>query len=192
MCWSGPSSSPPGKRWIYNGGATALLARLIEKGTGKQLHEFAREVLFDPLQIGRTEWRRGPDGEPIAASGLRMTPRSLARIGTMMLDDGRWNGSQLVPADWLAASCTPAVSMPDGRQYGYQWYLGTVPMNDGAGGVRQEKTISAVGNGGQRLFLLPQLELTVVVTAGNYNALTQGELPAVVLRDVLLPALQTR
>ena len=76
-----PIIEPPGRRWIYNGGATALLARLIEKGTGRQLHEFAREVLFEPLQIENTEWRRGTDGEPIAASGLRLKPRDLARIG---------------------------------------------------------------------------------------------------------------
>ncbi len=115
----------PGERWIYNGGATALLARLIEKGTGRRLHDFAREVLFEPLQIENTEWRHGPDGEPIAASGLRLTPRDLARIGIVILGGGQWGGRQVIPAEWLAASFIPAVSMPDGRQYGYQWYLST-------------------------------------------------------------------
>ena len=187
-----PIIEPPGGCWIYNGGATALLARLIEKGTGRQLHEFAREVLFEPLQIENTEWRCGMDGEPIAASGLRLTPRDLVRIGTMILGGGQWNGRQVIPADWLAVSFTPAISMLDGQQYGYQWYLCTIPISDGAGGVRQEKTIKAVGNGGQRLFLLPRLELVVAVTAGNYNALNQGDPPMVVLRDLILPALRAR
>jgi CubicO group peptidase (beta-lactamase class C family) len=185
-----PISQPPGGRWIYNGGATALLARLIEKGTGRQLHQFAREVLFEPLQIENTEWRRGIDGEPIAASGLRLTPRDLVRIGTAILHGGQWNRRQVIPAEWLAVSFTPAISMRDGQQYGYQWYLSTTPMNDGAGGVHQEKTIKAVGNGGQRLFLLPRLDLVVAVTAGNYNALNQGDPPMVVLRDLILPALR--
>ena len=184
-----PIIEPPGERWIYNGGATALLARLIEKGTGRRLHEFACEFLFEPLQIGNTEWRRGLDGEPIAASGLRMTPRDLLRIGTMILGGGLWNGRQVIPAEWLAAAFTPAVPMPDGRQYGYQWYLGTIPMDDGAGGVCRERTINAVGNGGQRLFLLPRLELVVAVTAGNYDDPNQGRPPMVVLRDLILPAL---
>jgi CubicO group peptidase (beta-lactamase class C family) len=187
-----PVIEPPGKRWIYNGGATALLARLIEKGTGRPLHDFAREVLFAPLRIENTEWRRGMDGEPIAASGLRMTPRDLARIGTMILGGGRWDGRQVVPAEWLATSFAPAVSMPDGQQYGHHWYLGSVPMNDGAGGVRHEKTIHAVGNGGQRLFLLPRLDLVVAVTAGNYNAPSDGRPPMVILRDLLLPALHAK
>ena len=82
------------------------------------------------------------DGEPIAASGLRLTPRDLVRIGTMILGGGQWNGRQVIPADWLAVSFTPAISMLDGQQYGYQWYLCTIPISDGAGGVRQEKTIN--------------------------------------------------
>jgi CubicO group peptidase (beta-lactamase class C family) len=187
-----PMIDLPGRRWTYNGGATALLARLIEKGAERQLHDFAREVLFSPLGIGETEWRRGPDGEPIAASGLRLTPRDLARIGVVLLGGGQWNGRQVIPADWLTASFTPAVSMPDGRQYGYQWYLGAVPMNDGNGSLHLEKLISAIGNGGQRLFLLPGLDLVVAVTAGNYNVLNQEAPPMVVLRDLILPALRAR
>ena len=185
-----PMIDRPGRHWTYNGGATALLGRLIEKGTGRQLYDFAREALFEPLGIGKTEWRRGTDGEPIAASGLRLTPRDLARIGVMILGGGQWNGRQVTPADWLAASFTPAISMPDGRQYGYQWYLGAVPMNDGNGGVRLERIISAIGNGGQRMFLLPRLDLVVAITAGNYNAMNQEDPPLVVLRDLILPALR--
>ncbi len=184
-----PIARPPGERWTYNGGATALLARLIAKGTKRPLHEFARQALFGPLGIG-TEWECGKDGEALAASGLRMTPRDLARIGVMALNGGQWGGQQVVPAEWLAASFTPAVSMPDARRYGYHWYLGAVAMDDGAGGARWEETVSAIGNGGQRLFLVPRLALVVAVTAGNYDATDQWRPPQVVLRDVLLPAFQ--
>src|SRR5262249_60563992 len=107
-----PMTGPPGRRWTYNGGATALLGRLIEKGTERQLHDFARDVLFNPLGIGKTEWRRGQDGEPIAASGLRLTPRGLARIGVMLLGKGQWNGRQVIPADLLAPSFTPPTAQP--------------------------------------------------------------------------------
>ena len=183
-----PVVGPPGVRWTYNGGATALLARLIAKGTGQAVQDYARRVLFGPLGIGRTEWECGSDGEVLAASGLRMMPRDLARIGVMALGDGCWDGQQIVPADWLATAFTPAVSMPDGRGYGYHWYVGAVPMDDGAGGVRWERMVSAVGNGGQRLFLLPRLDLVVTVTAGNYDAPDGWRPSMAVLRDVLLPA----
>jgi CubicO group peptidase (beta-lactamase class C family) len=182
-----PVIEAPGVRWIYNGGATALLARLIVKGVGAPLPDYAREVLFEPLGIKRTEWRRGFHDEASAASGLRMTPRDLVRIGVALLDGGR----QVVPPAWLQAAFAPSVTLPDGRDYGYHWYLGRVAMDRGADGVRWERTVSAMGNGGQRLVLLPRLELAVAVTAGNYDS-ADGWRPAMaVLRDVLLPALRT-
>lgn len=180
----------PGTTWTYCGGATAVLARLIERGTGRSLEAFAGEALFEPLSLTCPEWQCDAAGKAIAASGLRMTPRDLARIGAAVLDGGRWYGRQLIPADWLAASFSPAVAIPDGRRYGYHWYLGAVPMDDGSGGVRWESMVSAIGNGGQRLFLLPRLDLVVAVTAGNYDSPDQWRPPHVLLRDVLLPALR--
>ena len=187
-----PTVEPPGLRWTYNGGATALLARLIAKGAGQPVENFARDVLFGPLGIARTEWDRDRTGEVFAASGLRIAPRDLARIGVMLLNGGAWNGRQVVPADWLAASFAPSVTMPDGGRYGYHWYLGATPLDDGAGGIRWEEMVRAVGNGGQRLFLLPRLDLVVAITAGNYDAPDQWRPPLTVLRDVLLPALRAR
>lgn len=181
----------PGERWTYNGGATALLARLIARGTGRTLHDYARHALFEPLGLGPTEWERDEHGDEYAASALRMTPRDLARIGVLLLAQGQWEGRQIVPADWLAASFAPAVSMPDGRRFGYHWYLGATNRGDGGGGWRREETVSAIGNGGQRLYLLPKLGLAVAITAGNYDAPDQSRPPLAVLRDVLLPALQS-
>ncbi len=185
-----PVRRPPGEAWTYNGGATALLGLLIARGTGRDLEEFAREALFAPLGITGAEWDRDARGQPIAASGLRMTPRELARIGVMVLAQGRWEGRQVVPAEWIAASLRPAVAMPDGRRYGYHWYLGAVARDDGSGGVRREPVVSAIGYGGQRLFLLPGLDLVVAVTAGNYEAPDQWRPPLAVLRDVILPTLR--
>lgn len=94
-----PVIQTPGTHWTYCGGATALLARIITKGTGKKLHEYAREALFDPLGMGPTNWVAGIDGEPFASSGARMTPRDLARIGMLMLNGGRIGGREVVPTD---------------------------------------------------------------------------------------------
>jgi len=184
-----PIVGPPGVSWTYHGGATALLARLIAKGTGRPLQEFARETLFEPLGIQQTAWSCGADGEARAASGLRMRPRDLARIGVMVAQGGLSQGQQVVPAAWLAATFQGHAEIPDGRRYGYHWYLGRVPIDDGAGGMRREETVSAMGNGGQRLFLVPQLDLVVAITAGNYDHPEQWRPPLAVLRDVLLPAL---
>ncbi len=184
-----PVIEPPGQRWIYNGGATTLLARLIARGTGQKLQDYARTMLFEPLGITRTEWWPGRHEEVSAASDLRMKPRDLLRIGCMVLSDGRNDGRQVVREDWLATTLTPAISLPDGRRFSYHWYLGRVPM-DGAGRVRWEPMVNAVGNGGQRLFLLPQLDLAVAVTAGNYDDPNGWRPPLTLLRNVLLPAMR--
>jgi ribosomal protein L35 len=136
-----PVIEAPGTRWIYNGGATALLARLIAKGTGQPVQDYAQEVLFEPLGIPHTEWEHGIDGEPIAASGLRVTPRDLTKIGVMASSGGYWNGSPLVPAEWLATSFKPAVCMPDGRSYG-----GTTGTSEQS----PETTVSRASGGKER------------------------------------------
>lgn len=183
----------PGKRWTYNGGATALLARIIARGTGKPLHAFARETLFDPLGIGPTEWLTDGNGEPFAASGLRMTPRDLARIGLMMLKGGMWGDRRVVPAQWIERSTSSMVDIDETRQYGYQWYLGkfafTVSARPRWDRSQLERVWSAAGNGGQRLFVFPGLDLVVAITAGNYDMPDQGVPPTRVMREVVLPAI---
>ena len=115
----------PARRWIYSGGATALLARIIADGTGKPLHDFAREALFDPLGLGPTAWDADAKGEAVAASGLRMTPRDLARIGMMMAGGGMAGDRRIVPAPWIARSTEPVVAV-DFWRFGYHWYVGDV------------------------------------------------------------------
>jgi CubicO group peptidase (beta-lactamase class C family) len=182
----------PGRRWTYCGGATALLARIIEKGTGKPLHAFAREALFDPLALGPTEWLADAKGIPYAASGLRMTPRDLARIGMTMIDRGMAAGRPVIPAGWLARCTTQHVSVDELRRYGYQWYMGDFAFGPPAGWApgRLERWWGAFGEGGQRLFLLPRLELAVAITAGNYLMDDQWVPPTRVMREVVLASLR--
>jgi CubicO group peptidase (beta-lactamase class C family) len=174
----------PGRRWSYSGGATALLGRIIAKGTGKDLPDFARERLFDPLGLGPTEWFRGRDGVPSAASGLRMAPRDLARIGQVVLVGGVWQGRRIVPAGWLAKCVAPVVSCDEQRRFGY---LGA-PRGWAAG--RLERWWGGFGEGGQRLWVLPELGLVVAVTAGNYGTDDQWIPPTRVLREVVLASLE--
>ena len=175
----------PGERWIYNGGATVLLGRLIAKGTGQSLPEFARAALFDPLGLGQTVWLSTRQGEPSAASGLRMVPRDLLHIGQLVLDGGVAGGHTIVPETWLTAALSPKVTIDEARQYGYQWYLGRLPYPE----TSSPQTVAwagAAGNGGQRLIVLPELKLAVAITAGNYDTEDQWIPPTRLLREVVL------
>jgi CubicO group peptidase (beta-lactamase class C family) len=175
-------------KWTYCGGATALLGHLIAKGTGEKLVDYARRALFDRLGLGPVEWSTDAKGEPHAASGGRMRPPDLLRVGQMVLANGAWQGKQIVPADWLKRSTTPAVTIEGTRRYGWHWYLGELPV----GTPRYvEPTISAIGWGGQRLFLVPALDLAVAMNAGNYRLpiLEQGRIGTALILDLVLPAL---
>ncbi len=158
-----PIVEEPGRRWSYCGGATALLGGLITKGTGEPLAEFARTALFEPLGIDAFEWTAGRDGVAMAAAGLRLRPRDLAAIGTLLLDGGR----DIVPEAWLDEMLRPRVPIADDRWYGYQWYLET------------EGTYAAHGNGGQRLAVLPARDMVVAMTAGDYDDFTRSSTTAV-------------
>ena len=187
-----PVVGTPGTCWTYCGGATALLARLIAKGSGKSLHDFARENLFDPLGMGATQWATGRDGEPFAASGARMSVRDLARIGLMMLRGGKMGDLMVVPADWVTRCTTPVVSADELRRYGYQWFILDVAFGKPKGWAvgRLERMWMAQGEGGQRLFIIPGLQLVIAMTAGNYGTDDQWIPPTRILREVILASVQ--
>ncbi len=170
-----------------------MLAQIIANGTGKPLHDFAREALFDPLGIGPTEWLTDRSGEAVAASGLRMTPRDLARIGLMMLQGGMGGDRRVMPAQWIERSTSPTVDVDEIRQYGCHWYLGkfafTVSTGPRWNRSRLEHFWSAIGNGGQRLFVFPGLDMVVAITAGNYDAPDQWVPPTRMIREVVLPSI---
>jgi CubicO group peptidase (beta-lactamase class C family) len=186
-----PILAKPGRGWIYSGGAVALLGKIIEGGTGQSLPDFARKVLFDPLGIDAMEWIRGQDGEPSAASGLRLSPRSVARIGQMILQDGQWKDRTVIPKSWLEQSFQPAAIVDigwPGMRYGYLWYLGEEAITDKTG-TYGERFIGALGNGGQRLFVFPGFDFVLVITTGNYNSPDQWRAPSALLYNVFLPSL---
>ncbi len=178
-----PIVTDPGSQWTYSGGATALLAHLVSRGSGKPLIDYAREKLFTPLGIDQSSWTPGFSGEAAAASGLRLTARDLARIGQMVLNGGRWNEHQIVPALWLRDSFVRHAAVEDGLSYGYQWWLG-----QGRRGGRG--WMAGIGNGGQRLAVFPDLDLVMVVYAGRYNQRDAWRLSVRILTEVLFPSLR--
>jgi CubicO group peptidase (beta-lactamase class C family) len=183
-----PIVEPPGERWGYCGGATALIGHLIARGTGMALEDYARAALLAPLGITAFGWIKGTDAVASAASGLRLSPRDLARIGRLIIQRGQWDSRQVVPAAWIEASLRPTVAIDEQVRYGRHWYLGQAPVAATAG-QRLEAWAGAFGNGGQRLFVLPGLDFTLAITAGNYNRPDQGQTPLRLWRELVLPSL---
>lgn len=178
-----PIVAEPGTRWIYSGGSVAVIGALIARGTGKSLPDFAREALFDPLGIDAFEWISGADGVPSAASGLRLRPRDLLRIGELMLNQGEYQGRRIISREWIEASLKPAIGTGDGLDYGRLWFLGEAPTPALPG---ERKWIGGFGNGGQRLWLMPDAGVALVVTAGKYNDWSAWITPTRIWREIVL------
>ncbi|MDR3514489.1 MAG: serine hydrolase [Azospirillaceae bacterium] len=179
-----PVVTTPGAVWNYSGGSAALIACALRQATGKPIDELARENLFEPLGITRVEWARYPQaGDPVAASGLRLRPRDTLKFGQLVLDKGAWQGRGVVPPAWIDAAVAPRINGPSAFFYGFQFWLGRSLV---AG--RAVDWIAGVGYGGQRLYIVPSLDLTVLVHAGLYTKAMQHWVGDAILNQFVLPA----
>jgi CubicO group peptidase (beta-lactamase class C family) len=181
--------APPGQVWNYNSGSTELIAAVLKKATGKAVDELAGTLLFAPLGITDVEWPRSARGDPIAAGSLRLRPRDLAKIGQLVLQHGAWNGTQVVPASWIEAATAPQINVSGFTSffYGYFFWLGRSLADK-----TEVPWAAAVGLGGQRVFIVPSLDLVVVVNAGLYSSRLQGPVPMTILNQYVLRAVAVR
>lgn len=182
--WSQPMRRSPGEAFNYNSGATALLARAIRRRTGKNIDEFAEEKLFAPLKIEHWEWLDDLDGEPAAHFGLRLTPRDMVKIGQLVLQSGKWNHRQVVPATWIKDMSDHQAGS---RKYRHQWWLEDLSV-----GEQHVRVVAAYGKGGQSIFVFPQQDAVVVLTAGHYDNNKAAGARKDLMRKSILPVLLTR
>jgi CubicO group peptidase (beta-lactamase class C family) len=177
-----PMASPPGASFNYSGGATSLLAAALAKAVGRSIDVYAGEKLFEPLGIADVEWLGFTGSAEVAAfAGLRLRPRDLAKLGQLVADEGRWNGRQILSAWWIGEATTPRMNAEGygALYYGYHWWLGRSLLNG------HELTWTAgIGSGGQRLFIVPALDLVVAVNAFNYRS----HIPTAILNRFVMPA----
>lgn len=183
----------PGSVHNYSGGLTQILAAVVEEATGQGILCFAQEVLFRPLFIYDVVWRTEDGTTPVAAYGLRLRARDLAKLGSVFLGGGTWNGRQIVSEAWVNESLQshlpvtqvgPPPEFVSHIGYGYQWWRLHYRLGD-----RIIEAPSAVGNGNQRIIIIPELQLSVTVFAGEYNtnSMTVAYFPDRLVLDYLLP-----
>jgi CubicO group peptidase (beta-lactamase class C family) len=173
----------PGEVYNYSGGSATLISAVLKRTAGRTIEQFAADELFAPLGITDTKWYHFSNGDPRAASGLRLRPRDMAKLGQLVLNHGQWGGRQIVPAAFVDTATTPQINGQGLFFYGYQFWLGR-SFVDG----REIDWAAAVGLGGQRIIIVPALDLVAVVTAGLYNDSLQASVPLVILNRYVLPA----
>jgi CubicO group peptidase (beta-lactamase class C family) len=149
-----PMVAEPGREFNYCSGCSYLLSAIIEETTDVGTQAFAERVLFGPLGIINVDWETDGSGIPNGGWGLNLTPRDMAKLGLLYLNEGFWDGQQVVPAEWVMASVSDRVAVGFGWYYGYQWWL--YPYGD---------RFAAIGLASQLIYVLPDLNAVVVFTA---------------------------
>jgi CubicO group peptidase (beta-lactamase class C family) len=176
----------PGQRFVYNNGLSLLLGEIVKSATGLDADRYARRYLFAPLGISDFRWRKAPGGIVETAGGLSLRPRDMAKIGQMMLQQGKWNGKTVLSSAWVATS-TRAHIEDDillAAGYGYQWWRGRTGI--GSGDI---EVFYAAGRGGQYIFVCPELEMVTVVTSKTDND-SMGEFrPQIMMVNDIIPAM---
>jgi len=153
-----PMRTAPGTEFEYVDGASVLIGHILHRALGERADAYLARRLFDPLGIEEWYWKTSPAGEADTEGGLYLTAEGLARIGVLFLNEGRWNGTQLVPAAWVAESTAPHVAEVGAGStfsYGYQWW---VPLHENG----RARIFSAYGFGGQILFVHPETRTLAV------------------------------
>ncbi|MEZ4859853.1 MAG: serine hydrolase [Caldilineaceae bacterium] len=178
-----PVEREPGTHFLYNTGATYMLSAIVQKLTGQTLLDYLRPRLFDPLGIGEATWESCPRGINTGGFGLKVTTEDIARFGQLYLQEGEWQGKQIVPAAWVAEATRKHI---DNRHPGDQ------PWSDWAQGYGYQfwrcRHNSYRGDGafGQYCIVMPEQDAVLAITSGLANM----QAPLDLIWEKLLPAMQ--
>jgi CubicO group peptidase (beta-lactamase class C family) len=148
-------------KFNYNTGLAHILSAIVQQTTGKKTAEYAQEKIFEKIGITTAVW---PEAQGVNKGGYRMemTPRDMAKFGHLYMNDGEWDGEQIIPQEWVRTSMSELVStgMTGGEHYGYYFWITTT--KDGY------KEISAMGDRGQYIIMVPELDLLIVQTSSTW------------------------
>ena len=158
-----PLGTNPGEQWYYATSGTHLLSGIITKATGKSCLDFAEEYLFEPLNISIDNWTQDPQSYYSGGNHMVFTSRDMVRFGLLYLNNGKFNGKQIISSQWITETLQPYSNTGWGwgsdfeeGGYGYLWYIGK---------MNQYQVYFAAGHGGQFILNVPKLNMVIVTTA---------------------------
>jgi len=181
-----PMVADPGESFAYCTVNSFLLSAILQTTTGVSAKTFAEEHLLAPLGIKEVMWPSSPDGVSRGGTGVGMFPRDLAKIGELYLQRGVWEGAQVVPAAWVDASVRKHIAESRHGGYGYQWWVEKPGLFARLGLARFTPVFDARGYGGQYIFVIPSLDMVVVICGWMRGA--DQTIPMKLLQSAILPA----
>ncbi|MFC4808733.1 serine hydrolase domain-containing protein [Paenibacillus sp. GCM10023250] len=201
-----PLADDPGTRMEYNSGNSQLLAAALARAAGMPVAQFAEERLFGPLGIEAYEWEQDPRGVHTGGFGMKLRPLDMLKFGELYLREGEWAGEPIVPRALAARSVQPYIESEEPRRgwYGWHWWSDSYAAGASAGpGAAEALTMDAAdgaagqeapalayfyaqGYGGQFIYVVPSLDVVVVLTADKWRT---DRPPGNVFRKFVAPLL---
>ena len=145
----------PGKVYCYDSPGMHLLSAVLQESTGMTALAFARQYLFEPLGIEEVSWESDPQGYTRGWGDIHFLPGDAAKIGYLWLNNGVWDGKQIVSAEWVKDAVTPYIKGDDDN-YGYGWWV-------------SEDSYYASGRKGQKIMVVPGLNIVLITTGSGFN-----------------------
>jgi CubicO group peptidase (beta-lactamase class C family) len=159
-----PEKQPYGRAFNYCTAGVTLLGPILEKATKRSVPAFADEVLFKPLGITSLKWQFQPLGPAMTGGGLGLRSTDLLKLGQLYLNGGKWEGKQLISAEWVKRSIAPHANAREDMDYGYLWWLQPFKV-----GERKVPSFGMSGSGGNKVYVLPEQDAVVVITTTNFQ-----------------------
>lgn len=153
------------KQFTYCSAGVQILSMIISKTSGMSLEDYTVKKLFKPLNITRYKFGTDLNGDTNASGDIFLTAKELSKIGELILNNGVYEGKQIVPKEWIRKSTSTQIKINQKETYGFLWWL-----RDDLGGI-----IDAQGRGGQRLTIVPEKKLVVVMLGAGFNTDKIGE-----------------
>ena len=173
-----PVRNEPGQKFAYCTAGIVTLGEVIRLASGMSVEDFSEKYLFSPLGITNYKWEFTPAGQVDTGGHIWITARDMLKIGKLFLQDGMWNDQQILSKEWIDNSKAPYF-----ENYGYTWWRSGV-LTENANYL----IYSADGNGGNRIFVVPEYDLVVVISGSNYNS-EYGQASEYILHSFILPQL---
>lgn len=178
-----PSEQPYGRFFHYSSAQAAAVSEIVQSAIGSPADEFLKKNLFNPLEITDYKLHYTPAKFINTAGGSEYRSRDFLKMIQLCLQNGKWDGKQVISKEWIDKASTPKASARDGVDYGY--FLWINPF----GKDKKYDAYYMAGNGGNKIVAIPELNTTVVITTTNYNNRNAHGYSDELMNDYIIPSL---
>ncbi len=163
-----PMNAEPGEKFVYADIHPLLIGLAIEEASGMSLKDYAKEKLFDPMGFEPVYWYTNSANQTGAAGNLYLTTPDFAKLGLLILNEGKWNNRQLIESSYIkeiiARKAFELPEFPLADSYGMMWYKSSRTFNG-----KDFNYLFASGNGGNQLIVIPDQKMVIALTSGAYG-----------------------